>query len=267
MITAATTAHRAWPEQGPHQTPSPSATPSATDRQLEPLEATVPYTIVRIPDPEAGPQLEERHVTVLPRSPLDTLRLLWREGHLKDVGVTALLGACATVAGYYAATTDDESLQAGNGAASGFIGALSLASLHHSVNRIRATLARDDDQRDEPARIAEREQAEQEAQLAQAIVARDDAVREALRPVSEDHGLFATTSRTGGYIEVAICRKALPAESQPEAIGAAADDGEEISASTDDGAFVAYHAHGQESGSPTPSVHGSDSEGGDIDDV
>ena len=256
MIAAATAAHRAWPEQGPHQTPRPSDAPSATDRQLEPLQATVPYTIVRIPDPEAGPQLEERHVAILPRSPLDTLRLLWREGHVKDVGVTALLGACATVAGYYAATTDDESLQAGNGAASGFIGALSLASLHHSVKRIRATLARDDDQRSEPARIAEREQAEQEAQLAQAIPARDQAVEEALRPAAQDHRLFATVIRLDDHIEVTTYPKGLPAESQPEAIGASADDG----------AFVAQDAHDQESESPSPSFHSSDNDGVYIDD-
>ncbi len=264
MNAAATAAHRAWPEQGAHQIPGPSAAPSATDRQLERLQATVQYTTVRIRDPEAEPRLEERHVTILPRSPLDTLRLLWREGHVKDVGLTALLGACATVAGYYAATTDDESLQAGNGAASGFIGALSLASLHQSVTRIRATLARDDDQRAEPARIAERAQADEEAQLARAIVARDDAVREALRPVDEDHRLFATTVPTEGYIEVTIYPKALPAEPQPEAIGASADDAEEISASTDDGAFVAYDAHGQESGSPTPSIDGSGSDSEEV---
>jgi len=187
----------------------PAETTSSAGTQ--PALAPGQFMTVRIWDPEAQPDLEERHVTILPRSPLETLRLLWREGHVKDLCVTAVLGAGSAVAGYCAATAKDESLQAGDGAVSAFAGGLAAAWLHHTVKKIGATLARDDLQRDESAR---RPQIAREAQHAEAITRRDQALKEALQPTEEDGRLFATIAREGSYIGVAIGRKDLPEEAQ-----------------------------------------------------
>lgn len=115
------------------------------------------FRTVLIEDPRTWPPLEDRHVTVLPRSPLDTLRLLWREGHVKNLSLAAIAGTASALSAYYSATTDDDTQRAANGATSGFTGVFSLACLYHSAKEIRAALARDDVRRAEPARRAEAE--------------------------------------------------------------------------------------------------------------
>lgn len=162
------------------------------------------FTTVLIRDPRTSPPLEERHVTILPRSPLDTLRLLWREGHVKDLGLTALTGAVATISAYFSATADDDTVRAANGATGGFTGALSLAGLSYSIKGIRATLARDDHQRAEPARRAKAEYLESMEQWKEAVDRYHELRLEAQNLPVEGRRLVTSTQDGKGNTEVTV---------------------------------------------------------------